>query len=719
MNGIYLNRIKTNISTLNRNIETTTNQVSSGRSFQKGSENIEAFNIHLKIKQDLKEFNSVSNDLSYAKNILNNSENAINTMENLNDTVYNDLLKMSNYGNYSSKEKEIFVNELKSIKDEMINLANTQVNGQYIFSGTFSERKPFDIDNVEINKDTLVEEMVYNGSDDSKEIYVDKNYKKDFSITGKDLFVDTKLFEKLDEIINLFENETLEVSKELNNLEKGQNEDISHKMIGKLNDNLQNLDFTKLTLEEKANIGEYANNIEKYIKEPTIDNYKIVEQQLNTLKTGLPATPGPHQYANELTAMFDIAEYNVSLNTFNNRQEVIDTVNINQAVNTNVDISGAASYNFEVGTKENINNVKIDLNLLDAEGGFRVALNGTEILVPSPQGPANNNLNVVTLSDAKGEYLKEGTNTLQIWSVGGDAGSINDVKVYTDSIEDIFEQKDALLNKYDALFTPEQKEDIVYQYNMTMYKLDLKEYSENPTPEGLEKMELSKKYMNNTATQVEIDSWKADQQDKYEGIVAKSISYLNVNVSTINGSAPETVKIEDFGNLVQDFLKEPSLDNFDKVRLMKDDLLNDTVTTTAALGGSITNEVENIFDYVEYINQSSNWSDNQVSDDMKDVNNYMFNLTKNPYTTKLEDMKNVQDSIAMVKGKMGNTYKYIENSELKINNKTLELKKFYIDNVDADMSEVAMKLTQETNSLNALYSVVSKLQSLSLTNYLK
>jgi len=718
LNSIYLSRIKTSISTLNKNIETTTNQVSSGRTFQKGSENIEAFNIHLKIKQDLKEFNTVKNDLSYAKNILNSSEASINTIENLNDTIYTDLLKMSNYGNYSDKERDIFVNELKTIKDEMINIANTQVNGQYIFSGTFTERKPFDIDNVKRNGDTLLEEMVYNGNEDSKEVYVDKNYKKDFSITGKDLFMDTKLFETIDEVIRIFENRTLEVSKELNNLEKTQNQDISHKMISKINDNLQNLDFTQLTSNQKINIGEYTNNIEKYIKEPSMDNYNMVTQQLNILKTGNMAEPGPHQHQNELTAMFDIAEYNVSLNTFNNRQVVIDTVNINQPVKTYTDINGAATYTFELGTQENINNVKLDLNLYDAEGGFRVAINGVEILAPTPQSGANNNISTITFSDAKGEYLKEGSNTIQIWSTNGDAGNINDVKVYTDSIEDIFEQKDALLSKYDTLFTDEHKEDIVYQYNMTMYKLDLKEYSENPTPEGLEKMELSKKYLNNTATQVEIDTWKADQKYKYEGIVAKNISYLNVNVNTINGSNDIT-KIADFGTLVQEFLKDPSLDNFDKVRLIKDDLLNDTVTTSPELGNNITNEIENIFDYVEYINQSSNWSDNHVSDDMIYINDYMFNLSKNPFTTKLEDMKDVQDSIARVKGKLGNTYKYIENSELKISNKTLELRKFYIDNVDADMSEVAMKLTQETNSLNALYSVVAKLQSLSLTNFLK
>ena len=92
-----------------------------------------------------------------------------------------------------------------------------------VFSGSFTERPPFDINNTEINADTLVESLVYQGDDNSKEVYVDKNYKKEFSITGKDLFIDSGLFGKVDELVNLLENRVVETSKELNNYAKDNN----------------------------------------------------------------------------------------------------------------------------------------------------------------------------------------------------------------------------------------------------------------------------------------------------------------------------------------------------------------------------------------------------------------------------------------------------------------------------------------------------------------
>lgn len=712
MNSVYLSKIQSNINLLNNNIEKTTNQVASGRSFQEGSEDVEAFDLHLQIKKDLKIFKTISDDLAYGKNWLTNSENGIDTIENLLNSMQTSMSKLATNVAYDDLESAVLLDEFKGIKETFMNIANTQVNGQYIFSGTFTDRPPFDVNNFEQNPETLANEFIYQGDENSKEVYVDQNYKKDFSITGKDLFIDTKLFEKMDEFINLLENRVAEQGRILNVKEKELNELVGGQIIKDIYDDLQELDFSQLSVAQKLNITEYHDSLKEYIRVPTIENFKIAQAQLAELTTN-PGTgaPGPWDYGTQLNAMFDLSEYNVSLNTYNNGMEVLNETLVNQAWPTGTDIDGASEYKFDLDNIQDLNNIKIDLQLFDPDGGVHIAINGVEIT----ELPSHNGTSAITLSDLKGEVFSQGTNTLQIWSDGADSGNLESFKVYTDSNKDIFEQKDYILETYAAFSTPEQREDILYQYNLTMYKVDLKEYIENPTPENFDRMELSKKFMNNDALQEDIEVWKLNQKDRYEPIILEYGAELNTYVTQINGN-PDVSAINDYIESIQAYMAEPTQENFATVEGLKNSLVGSAFTSTTI---NPIDHVENMFDYVEYLNDSKPWTDTQVRGEYREINDYMFNFTKNPFSAKIEDLFEVQGNISGIRGKLGNTYNYFETMEIKVNNKTLELKKFYSDNVDADMAETATRLTQETNALNALYSVVSKLQSLSLTNYLK
>jgi flagellar hook-associated protein 3 FlgL len=102
-------------------------------------------------------------------------------------------------GSYGDSERDSFAAELEGIREHMIQLANSELDGQYIFAGVKTDTEPFG------------EDGVYQGGEDGVMVQVGEGLKVDISIDGSQVFDDqVDIFAMLDNMIEGFANNDLD-----------------------------------------------------------------------------------------------------------------------------------------------------------------------------------------------------------------------------------------------------------------------------------------------------------------------------------------------------------------------------------------------------------------------------------------------------------------------------------------------------------------------------
>lgn len=103
-------------------------------------------------------------------------------------------------GSNSESELDSIAEEVKQLKEQMVEFANTKVNGKYIFNGTDTDKKPVSIDD---EGNVTIEEAT--GRKEAVEIEVAKDINMSVNVSPEELF-DESLFENIDSFIGALEN---------------------------------------------------------------------------------------------------------------------------------------------------------------------------------------------------------------------------------------------------------------------------------------------------------------------------------------------------------------------------------------------------------------------------------------------------------------------------------------------------------------------------------
>lgn len=111
-------------------------------------------------------------------------------------------------GSNSESELDSIAEEVKQLKEQMVEFANTKVNGKYIFNGTDTDKKPVSIDD---EGNVTIEEAT--GRKEAVEIEVAKDINMSVNVSPEELF-DESLFENIDSFIGALENGDKEELKE-------------------------------------------------------------------------------------------------------------------------------------------------------------------------------------------------------------------------------------------------------------------------------------------------------------------------------------------------------------------------------------------------------------------------------------------------------------------------------------------------------------------------
>ncbi len=163
-------------SVLQGELNRVSKQISTGNKISQGYEDSSTFKKTIDLDTDINLSKQLQESAESAKSFAIYTDTSLNSMT---ETMENFKVKMLAYAgsNHSTTSREALVKELKAIKSSMIHLANTKVNGEYIFGGTDNKQPPIDIKGN------------YQGNGEKLTIRTDRFQSQEYSIDGASLFL--------------------------------------------------------------------------------------------------------------------------------------------------------------------------------------------------------------------------------------------------------------------------------------------------------------------------------------------------------------------------------------------------------------------------------------------------------------------------------------------------------------------------------------------------
>jgi flagellar hook-associated protein 3 FlgL len=141
--GIIASTILNNLQLGQSRLEKLQQQASSGYKLSTpGDDPVSAQQV-LQLKGLMQATEQYSRNITIGNAWLEQSDSSMADMGNVVTRARELAVQMAN-GTYSAQDRVIAASELKQLKNELIQLANTQVAGKYIFGGFVSDKPPFD-----------------------------------------------------------------------------------------------------------------------------------------------------------------------------------------------------------------------------------------------------------------------------------------------------------------------------------------------------------------------------------------------------------------------------------------------------------------------------------------------------------------------------------------------------------------------------------------------
>ncbi len=272
---------------LNRNAQKMNNtqlQLATGKKINKPSDDPVGITYALRYRAEL-----ASNE-QYQKNV----DSAISWLE-FNDTVLDqagsvlqkvrELSVQAATGSNPQSALDSIKEEMSQLKEQLVDIANSTLNGKYVFNGQEYDKKPYDFAS---NINGILDPSVYNGSTDSGSIQytVGDGVQLSINVTGNDVFGSGQdsVFMLMDRL----------------------NDALSKGEYGKISDELGNIDSRMdQILSTRAEVGAKTNRIE------------LLQGRLGDLEVNLTELQAKTEDANyaELIMLSKIQEniYNASL----------------------------------------------------------------------------------------------------------------------------------------------------------------------------------------------------------------------------------------------------------------------------------------------------------------------------------------------------------------------------------------------------------------------
>ena len=152
-----------------------TSQLSSGKKIANSFQNSSIYVDSMRLTKEQSSLNEIKELSSQAQMFADNSDQILTQFTDALNEFKTKLLQANN-STQDQTSLNAIANDLEKLKDHMTALANTSINGQYLFSGTAMKYKPID------------ENGNYQGNDKYLKAVISNGVQESYNITGKELF---------------------------------------------------------------------------------------------------------------------------------------------------------------------------------------------------------------------------------------------------------------------------------------------------------------------------------------------------------------------------------------------------------------------------------------------------------------------------------------------------------------------------------------------------
>ncbi len=171
----YLNTKNSYQDSLKKLYEVNT-QISSGSKIQNSYEDSSIYVDSMRLDNEISTLDQVKKSSSKAGIFADNTDATINQFNETLIKFKSKLIQAANATN-SSTSMSALANDLQAMRDHLQSIANTSIDGQYLFSGSALDVKPISNDGT------------YNGNSESMKSLIGSNTKLAYNIDGESLFL--------------------------------------------------------------------------------------------------------------------------------------------------------------------------------------------------------------------------------------------------------------------------------------------------------------------------------------------------------------------------------------------------------------------------------------------------------------------------------------------------------------------------------------------------
>ncbi len=212
--GMLSNDSLKNLNNNLRSIQSLNEQLSTGKKINKPSDDPVGISFSLRYKEDLAQNEQFQRNSDYAKSKIIQTEDAISSVDDVLQRARELAVQGANDTNSKESRKTIAA-EIHQMYEQLIDVGNSQFNGEYIFNGQLTNLKPYDSINA-VN--TTPNQGKIN-------LEVGKGILIGVNISGADLFGEasnsTNVFVALKELENaLLNDNTVAITNSLTNIDE-------------------------------------------------------------------------------------------------------------------------------------------------------------------------------------------------------------------------------------------------------------------------------------------------------------------------------------------------------------------------------------------------------------------------------------------------------------------------------------------------------------------
>jgi flagellar hook-associated protein 3 FlgL len=183
--------IQQNVSRLFSDLNKTQEKVSSGKNFNRPSDDPVAMINSLGLSNTLERIEQYKKNMDTAKGWLDINETVLEQVSNLAASAHKIALQLSS-GTQSAEVRAEAASHIDALLDEAIGLGNTQLNGKYIFGGYETSNPPF-----ALSDSGGTETVVYHGDGDDLKVQIGPDQTITAGKNGETVFMDSNLFASL------------------------------------------------------------------------------------------------------------------------------------------------------------------------------------------------------------------------------------------------------------------------------------------------------------------------------------------------------------------------------------------------------------------------------------------------------------------------------------------------------------------------------------------